>query len=124
MILADTSIWIAHLRYGKPEFAGLLEEGQVLSHPFVAGELACGSIADRRRILGLLDDLPQALMAENDQVRWLIESKRLFGRGLGWIDAHLLASAALMSVRIRTLDGPLASAADAIGVLSDSTPST
>lgn len=118
MIRADTSIWIAHFRHGRPQFKRLLDDGQVLVHPFVSVELACGSLADRKRVLALLDDLPRAIVAENEQVRWLIESRRLYGRGLGWVDLHLRASAALMSVSIRTSDRALATAAGAMGLLS------
>lgn len=116
MILVDTSVWIDHLRRGNPRLAGLLRDGEVLAHAFVAGELACGTLANRAQILGLLADLPEAPPAAHDEVLHLVEHSRLWGRGLGWIDAHLLASALLAPCALWTLDAPLARAASALGL--------
>lgn len=114
MILADTSVWVDHLRRGNRELQALLLETKVLCHPFVTGELACGSLKNRREILSLLGSLPQAQAAENDEVMRLIEDARLYGRGIGWVDAHILASALISRCRIWTLDRELASAARAL----------
>jgi hypothetical protein len=114
MILADTSLWVDHFRRGNPEFEGLLQGGQVIVHPFVIGELACGSLTDRSIILRHLRILPQAPMARHDEVMGLVEEKRLWSKGIGWIDAHLLASALLANARIWSLDKCLIAAAEGL----------
>ncbi|MDP3134760.1 MAG: type II toxin-antitoxin system VapC family toxin [Burkholderiaceae bacterium] len=95
MILLDTSVWIDHLRQGNAQGASVLETGLVLSHPFVIGELACGQLKARAEILGLLAALPQALVAQEQEVLFFIERHSLMGRGIGYIDAHLLTATAL-----------------------------
>ncbi len=95
MILVDTSVWVDHLRRGDERLADLLNRSQVLIHPFVTGELACGNLRQRDEVLRLLSDLPQAVVATQEEVLHLIESKKLMGLGIGFIDAHLLASTAL-----------------------------
>ena len=95
MILVDSSVWIDHLRSGNPMLTDLLNAEAVLCHPFVIGELALGSLPDRHDFLALLRDLPRAMEASNDEVQLLIEAEYLFGRGIGYVDAHLLASARL-----------------------------
>jgi predicted nucleic acid-binding protein len=95
LILVDTSIWVDHLRKGDAHLAGLLERAAVLSHPFVIGELACGSLANRGQVLQLLQNLPTAVMAEPEEVLGYIERRRLFAQGIGYVDAQLLASTAL-----------------------------
>lgn len=104
MILVDTSVWIDHLRAGDAELAALLEQGAVLTHPFVVGEIACGTLAKRRAILVLLQDLPMAAVAEADEVLGFIERHTLHGRGIGYVDVHLLASAAMNSTKLWTRD--------------------
>lgn len=116
MVLADTSIWIEHFRHLEPTLADLLSEGLVLMHPFVFGELACGDLKDRAAILSHLQALPQSTVAANAEVLQLIEDRRLWGRGLGWIDTHLLASALLSNCRFWTLDIRLAKVAAEIGL--------
>ena len=116
MILIDTSVWIDHLRRGNPRVRELLESGEVVVHPFVRGELACGNMKNRKEILTLLDQLPEATVAEQTEVLTLVESKRLYGRGIGWVDAHLLASALLSGARLLTLDKALGGAASGLGV--------
>ena len=116
MILADTSVWVDHLRAGLPTFAAALNSGQVLGHPFVTGELACGNLRHRRRVLELLNELSQAAVATNDEVLACIERRRLHGRGLGWIDVHLIASALVTPCQLWTSDRPLAGAAGRCGV--------
>jgi hypothetical protein len=115
MILVDTSVWIDHFRRGNAKLSNLLNEGVVLIHPFVIGELACGNLRKRDTILNLLAALPQAKAAGHDEVMRLIDEKRLHGRGLGWIDMHLLSSALLTGCALWSLDKPLAEAAKMLG---------
>jgi predicted nucleic acid-binding protein len=96
VILVDTSVWVDHLRRGDEQLAALLDAGRVLVHPFVIGEIACGILADRKEILGLLENMPAAPGAEHHEVLAFVEQHRLFGRGIGYVDAHLLASVALL----------------------------
>src|SRR5437899_1989938 len=110
MVLADTSVWIEHFRRGEQRLGDHLSEGVVLIHPFVCGELACGNLKDRAAILSDLHALPAATLASDAEVLQLVEGRRLWGRGLGWIDAHLLASALLSKCRLWTLDIKLAKA--------------
>lgn len=115
-VLVDTSIWVTHLTKGNAALRTLLEAGDILCHLFVIGELACGSIANRDRILSLLQELPLARVAEHDEVLRFIESRQLSGRGLGFIDAHLLASAVLTRAPLWTADRRLREAAAELGV--------
>lgn len=116
MILVDTSVWIAHFRKGSPRLSELLGNGLALAHPFIVGELACGNLRNRTRILSDLQALPCAYFATHEEVMWLIEARKLWGLGIGWIDGHLLASALLSTCRIWTLDQRLLRAAGAGGV--------
>jgi predicted nucleic acid-binding protein len=116
MILVDTSVWVSHLRKGNPELEKLLNDGDVISHPFVIGELACGNIKNRTEILTLLQALPMATQAEHEEVMQFIENNQLMGEGLGYIDVHLIASAALTSVQIWTLDKRLAGISAKLGL--------
>src|SRR5436309_6832166 len=111
MILVDTSVWVSHLRVPDAVFADLLSDGLVFSHPFVRGELACGNLRNRAAILADLDALPVAKIASEREVIHLVEGHRLWGRGLGWIDMHLLASALISHCRVWTLDKRLDAAA-------------
>jgi predicted nucleic acid-binding protein len=95
MILVDSSVWIDHLRGNDPTLADLLNRGQVLTHSFVIGELALGSLRQRAAIIDALRSLPRASLAIDDEVIAFIDANGLFGRGIGYIDAHLLASARL-----------------------------
>ena len=97
MILVDTSVWVDHLRKGSTRLNSLLLNAAVLVHPFVIGELACGNLHDRDRILSLLGDLPASKVARDQGVLFFIEQNDLMGQGIGYIDAHLLASASLSS---------------------------
>ena len=112
MTIVDTSVWVHHLRHGNARLRWLLENGEVLCHPFIVGELACGSIANRKEVLELLEALPIASIAEHDEVMHFLHEKRLFGRGLGWIDLHLLASAWLSNASLWTTDRALKKAAE------------
>lgn len=116
MILVDTSLWVEHLRSTSRQLAAALMDGEVLGHPHVTGELACGNLRSRVTILQLLRDLPQAVLATEEEVLQCIEKNRLYGRGLGWTDAHLLASALLTPARLWTLDAALAREARRCGV--------
>ncbi len=107
MILADTSIWVSHFREGDPWLQECLSNGQILIHSFVLGEIACGNLRSRSRVLNDLSQLPFAICATDDEVLTLLEQQSLFGKGIGWIDAHLLASARLTSCQLWTLDRPL-----------------
>ena len=115
MTLVDTSIWISHLRRGNDRLRALLEDGQVLCHPFIVGEIACGSIKNRDEVLGLLAILPQVTVAEHDEVLNLAHRRHLYGRGLGWIDLHLLTSAILSNALLWTDDRRLAAVAAEMG---------
>jgi predicted nucleic acid-binding protein len=95
MILVDTSIWIDHLRQGDPHLVTLLNQGQVLTHAFVIGELAVGNLRVRNTVLEALLNLPVARTATDEEVRLFIDRNLLFGLGIGYIDAHLLASVRL-----------------------------
>ena len=108
MILVDTSVWIDHLRRGNDSLRALLLDGTVLGHPFVLGELACGDLRNRREILGLLGALPGAATATDEEVLHLVEEEQLHGLGIGWVDAHLLASSRLTACLFWTLDRALA----------------
>jgi hypothetical protein len=95
MILVDTSVWIDHLRAGDRHLADLLNNSQVLAHPFVIGEMACGNLHKREDVLRLFNALPRAPVASQEEVLHFIECNKLMGQGIGFIDAHLLASTAL-----------------------------
>jgi predicted nucleic acid-binding protein len=116
LILVDTSVWVDHLRRGEAQLADLLEGAAVLVHPFVIGEIACGNLADRELVLQLLQDLPSATVAEPDEVLGFIESRDLHGKGIGYVDVHLLASVALMPGAVLwTRDKRLNGEAQALG---------
>jgi predicted nucleic acid-binding protein len=119
MILVDTSIWVDHLSRGKGGLAALLEEEQVLMHPYVMGELACGDIRNRGEVLELLATLPPAAVASDGEAMMMIEKRKLMGRGLGWVDVHLLASVVLSGTRIWSRDKHLAAAAAQLKVNFD-----
>jgi predicted nucleic acid-binding protein len=104
MILVDTSVWVEHFRTGDIGLDAPLSDGQVACHPFIAGELACGNLKNRSQILSLLDTLPKARLAEQEEVMHVIEKYNLMGKGLGYIDMHLLASAMLSHIPLWTLD--------------------
>ncbi|HEX6401588.1 MAG TPA: type II toxin-antitoxin system VapC family toxin [Pseudonocardiaceae bacterium] len=95
MILADTSVWIDHLRYEDTLLARLLNSGAVLAHPWVTGELALGNLSQRADVIGLLRGLPQATVASDDEILTLIEQEALPGTGIGYVDAQLLAATRL-----------------------------
>jgi predicted nucleic acid-binding protein len=116
LILVDTSVWVDHLRRGDVRLAALLESASVLVHPFIVGEIACGSLANRKTVLELLQDLPMAAVADADEVLVFIEHHELHGKGVGYVDVHLLAAVALTEgAKLWTRDKRLRAAAQALG---------
>jgi predicted nucleic acid-binding protein len=119
VILVDTSVWIDHFRRADADLAALLEEGRVLIHPFVIGEIALGNLRRRGPILSLLHDLPRAARADDAEVLGFIERHGLHGIGVGLVDANLLASVSLAApARIWTRDKRLKAVADRLGLLA------
>jgi hypothetical protein len=116
MILVDTSVWVLHLRKGNIGLERLLNNAEVICHPFIVGELACGNLKNRAEILFLLQDLPMATQAEHKEVMQVIDNHHLMGKGLGYIDIHLLASARLNEVSLWTLDKKLEKVAAKLGI--------
>ena len=115
MILVDTSVWVDHLRSGDAQLVDLLEGNAVVMHPFIVGEIACGSLADRALTLDLLQHLPMTVVAEADEVLGYIESYSLHGKGIGYVDVHLLASAAIGGTKLWTRDTKLHALARELG---------
>ena len=117
MILVDTSVWVDHLRRGTPALASALEEGRVLMHPLVLGELACGNLRNREEVLRLLGELPMAPAVTDAEARAFIERRALMGRGIGYLDVHLLAATVLAApVRLWTRDRRLGAVAAELGL--------
>jgi predicted nucleic acid-binding protein len=116
MVLVDTSVWVRHLREGDPDLERLLHDGEVMCHPFIIGELACGHLKRRSEVLSLLRLLPMANQAEHEEVLQFIERNDLMGKGLGYIDVHLSASAALTGVPMWTYDKKLGEANIGLGI--------
>jgi predicted nucleic acid-binding protein len=117
MILVDSSVWIAHLRVTDERLAALLQEGEVLGHPFIVGELALGNLQPRDTVLGHLLQLPQATLVANEEVLDLINRWPLFGRGIGYVDAHLVAAVRLtLGARLWTHDRRLQEVAGEMGL--------
>ena len=116
MILVDTSVWVDHLRVGDPHLVSLLDEGNVVIHPFVIGEIALGTLAGRNAVLALLQDLPSAPVADSMEVLLFIERNAIAGRGIGYVDLHLLASASLSAdITLWTRDRRLGNLAETLG---------
>jgi predicted nucleic acid-binding protein len=117
LILADTSIWIDHLRAGSKELDKLLNQGQIVIHPFVIAELALGPLRERAQTLTLLDQLPQVRVAQLSELRLMIEARRLYSLGIGLTDAHLIASVFINSPTLLwTRDKQLRKVAEALGI--------
>lgn len=120
MILADTSVWVGHFRGTETGLVALLNEGRVVMHPFILGELALGNFADRARVLGDLAALPKMAVAMEAEVLRFIEAARLYGRGIGYVDAHLLAAVRLTpGVRLWTGDKRLGAVAERLGAVME-----
>ena len=116
LILVDTSVWIKHLRESDAALIEQLNIGFVACHPFIIGELACGNLGNRAEILTLLQALPSTPIVEPTEILEFIEGNSLMGRGLGYVDVHLLSSAVLGNVDLWTLDRRLHEAASELGV--------
>jgi len=116
MVLVDTSVWIDHLRNDNGRLRDLLDAAEVLVHPFIVGELALGTLRRRDEILGLLSEMPQAPVASHGEVLRFIDRRRLMGKGIGYVDAHLLAAAVLANARVWTLDTAFARLARLLGI--------
>jgi predicted nucleic acid-binding protein len=116
MILVDTAVWVSHLRDGNAGLANLLNDGMVLCHLLIVGELACGNLKDGKEILSYLQLLPTGIEAEHEEVLSFIENKCLMGKGMGYLDVHLIASAVLTGVPIWALEKKLAQAADSLHI--------
>ena len=104
MVLVDSSVWVFHLRKGNVELEKLLSKGHVMCHRFIIGEIACGNIKNRKEILTLLQLLPLVTQAKHEEVMEFIETNKLMGRGLGYVDMHLSASAKLTGIPMWTFD--------------------
>jgi predicted nucleic acid-binding protein len=117
MILADTSVWVDHLRAENAEMSKLLDDVQIAMHPLIVGELALGSLWERKKILAFLDMLPRVRVARLDEVREMVETRSLYSRGIGLIDAHLIASIFLNPPTLLwTKDKRLAGVAESLGI--------
>jgi hypothetical protein len=116
MVLVDTSVWIRHFRASDRQLVKLLEKWEVLVHPFIAGEIACGRLKDRREVLDRLAALPCAVIATHDEAMSFIEANSLSGSGIGYVDAHLLASARLSGSTLFTADAALSRMARHLGL--------
>lgn len=121
MVVVDTSVWVDHLRPGDQQLADLLQAKRVLIHPFVIGELALGDLQPRDEILAMLQDLPRAVVATDDEVLDFIEQRELIAIGIGYVDAHILASVALTpSAKLLSRDKRMRAVADRLGFSLDS----
>ena len=116
MIVADTSVWAHHIRDPATDFLDCLNRKRVLMHPWVIGELALGNLPRRTGFLAFLDALPMAAAARDEEVMDMIETNKLHGAGIGWVDAHLVASARLSQAALWTRDKRLFSVAQRLGV--------
>lgn len=114
MILVDTSVWIDHLRVGNDLLSDLLNEGRVMTHPLVLGELSVGNISKRATFLELLRNLPVATEATHEEVLSFVEKNRMWSKGLGYFDMHLLCSSLIDSIPLWTMDKKLSKIAQSI----------
>ena len=120
MILADTSVWIDHLRSENKAMRQHLHQGRIVIHPLIVAELALGSLRDRARLLALLDLLPKVKVAQLHEVRRMIEARRLYGLGIGLVDVQLVASIFIdPPTLLWTKDRPLRKVAGALGIHAD-----
>ena len=117
MILVDTSVWVNHFRRGEPILSAALEAGEVLTHAFVIGEIACGNLKRRSEVLSLMRELPPSPTATDEEAQHFIDQHKLMGRGIGYIDVHLLASALLAgNATLWTHDKRLSATADRLAL--------
>jgi predicted nucleic acid-binding protein len=122
MILVDTSVWADHLRDAEPGLVSLLNEGAVLTHPFIIEEIACGDLPDREETLELLHSLPETPVADHSELLHLIANGHLYGTGLGSVDAHLIAAARLAGAKIWSKDKALSREVKRLGLLGGRLP--
>ncbi len=115
MVLVDTSVWMSHFRKGNLDVSKFLEDGEVVTHPFIIGELACGNLRNRSGILSLVRALPSAIQGEHEEVLQFIDHHQLMGKGICYIDIHLVFSAALSSAALWTLDKKLDAVSSHLG---------
>lgn len=116
MVLVDTNIWINHFQKTNHELVDLLATGSVVCHPFIVGELACGNLQNRQEILTLFEALPTVTVADSREFFAFVEMRKLAGKGLGFVDVHILASAVLAQVRLWTADKRMAGVARDLGL--------
>lgn len=116
MVLVDTSVWINHLRDGETHLEELLFDGDVVCHPNIISELACGNIKNRKEIISLLQSLPLIREIDFQEFLYFVEQNKLSGKGIGFVDIHLLASSRLDKIPLWTEDKRLGTAAKALGL--------
>jgi predicted nucleic acid-binding protein len=116
MILVDTSVWIGHFRKHDAALFQMLIDGRVGTHPFILGELACGNFKNRAGVLTALRALPAVPVADEAEAYYLLETYRLWGTGMGWVDLHVLTAAAVAGWRLLTFDAAMQRAAAKVGV--------
>jgi predicted nucleic acid-binding protein len=116
MVLVDTSVWAHHFRTSDVRLISLLNNYEVMIHPFIIGELACGNLRNRREILSLLHSLPSTTVLDTDDVLFFIEKNYLMGKGVGLIDVHLLAAAKLKNISLWTNDKKLGKMAEKLNL--------
>ena len=120
MILADTSIWVDHLRNSNPEMEKYLGQGQIVMHHFIVAEISLGSLRNRHNTLADMESLLEAKVAALNEVRHMIEAHTLYSKGIGLTDAHLIASCLITpGTRLWTRDGAMKKVAAALGILID-----
>jgi predicted nucleic acid-binding protein len=115
-MLVDTSVWIEHFRRSHPALVAALEQGEVQCHEFILGELACGTLSRREEILDLMQTLPRIAPVAHGEAMALVAERRLWGRGIGWVDVNLLAATLVSGARLWTLDRRLRKVAHDLGV--------
>lgn len=116
MVLVDTSVWISHLRHSNSRLQKLLNEGRVVSHPFIIGELACGNLSNRTEIISLMQSLPMLEAVEDEELLIFIEHNKMMGQGLGFVDIHLMAAAVMADIPLWTQDKKLKLACSQLGL--------
>ncbi len=116
MVLVDTSVLINHFNRKDIKLSGLLEEGKVVIHSFIIGELSCGKIKNRTEIFALLQNLPETSILSLDEFLVFIENNKLMGKGIGFVDIHLLGSSKLTGSKLFTYDKKLIEAANSLRI--------
>ena len=116
MVLVDTSVWVSHFRHGNSRLQKLLKQSRIVSHPFIIGELACGNISNGTEIISLIQSLPMLDAVEHEELLLFIVHNKMMGRGLGFVDVHLMAAAMLAGIPIWTQDKKLKQACSRLGI--------